>query len=174
MKVILKLIESSLKENKKTLIFSQFTTVLSKLKDKLEPLNIKYYYLDGSTKAEERVRLCEKFNNSLDVKIFLISLKAGGTGLNLTSAERVIHFDPWWNPAVENQATDRAHRIGQKNEVEVIKIISKDTIEENMMKLKEEKNRIISSVLSEDNPQDFKGSFLSKKEIEYLLEFNQS
>lgn len=168
---ILKLIESSLKENKKTLIFSQFTTVLSKLKDKLEPLNIKYYYLDGSTKAEERVRLCEKFNNSLDVKIFLISLKAGGTGLNLTSAERVIHFDPWWNPAVENQATDRAHRIGQKNEVEVIKIISKDTIEENMMKLKEEKNRIISSVLSEDNPQDFKGSFLSKKEIEYLLEF---
>ena len=102
-------------------------------------LNIKYYYLDGSTKAEERVRLCEEFNNSLDVKIFLISLKAGGTGLNLTSAERVIHFDPWWNPAVENQATDRAHRIGQKNEVEVIKIISKDTIEENMMKLKRRK-----------------------------------
>ena len=168
---ILKLIESSLKENKKTLIFSQFTTILSKLKDKLEPLNIKYYYLDGSTKAEERVRLCEEFNNSLDVKLFLISLKAGGTGLNLTSAERVIHFDPWWNPAVENQATDRAHRIGQKNEVEVIKIISKDTIEENIMKLKEEKNRIISSVLSEDNSQDFKGSFLSKKEIEYLLEF---
>lgn len=168
---ILKLIESSLKENKKTLIFSQFTTILSKLKDKLEPLNIKYYYLDGSTKAEERVRLCEEFNNSLDVKLFLISLKAGGTGLNLTSAERVIHFDPWWNPAVENQATDRAHRIGQKNEVEVIKIISKDTIEENIMKLKKEKNRIISSVLSEDNSQDFKGSFLSKKEIEYLLEF---
>lgn len=169
---ILSLIKNSLEENKKTLIFSQFTTVLDKLKKKLETLNINYYYLDGSTKAEERVRLCEKFNNSSEVKIFLISLKAGGTGLNLTSAERVIHFDPWWNPAVENQATDRAHRIGQKNEIEVIKIISKDTIEENMMKLKEEKNRIISSVLSEDNLGDFKGKLLSKKEIEYLLEFS--
>ena len=121
---------------------------------------------------EQLIKLCEKFNDSSEVKIFLISLKAGGTGLNLTSAERVIHFDPWWNPAVENQATDRAHRIGQKNEIEVIKIISKDTIEENMMKLKEEKHRIISSVLSEDNLGDFKGKHLSKKEIEYLLEFS--
>ncbi len=92
-------------------------------------------YLDGKTKSEDRIKLVNEFNKNNEIKVFLISLKAGGTGLNLTSADMVIHFDPWWNIAVENQASDRAHRLGQENVVEVIKLISKDTIEEKIINL---------------------------------------
>ena len=165
----MEIINKYLAINKKMLIFSQFTTLLDKLKRELDKRNIKYYYLDGSTKAEERLKLCNDFNNDEEIKIFLISLKAGGTGLNLTSAEVVIHFDPWWNPAVENQATDRAHRIGQKNEVEVIKIISKNTIEENIFKLQEEKSHIFSQLLSDD--MDISYNKLTKEELEYLFNY---
>ena len=167
--VTIELIKKYLSINKKMLIFSQFTTLLDKLKTELNKNNIKYYYLDGSTKAEERLKLCNDFNNDEEIKVFLISLKAGGTGLNLTSAEVVIHFDPWWNPAVENQATDRAHRIGQKNEVEVIKIISKNTIEENIFKLQEEKSHIFSQLLSDD--MDISYNKLTKEELEYLFNY---
>ena len=158
--------------NKKILVFSQFTSLLNILKQKLDLLNKPYFYLDGSTKPNERVRLCNEFNNNKNTYIFLISLKAGGTGLNLTSAEVVLHFDPWWNPAVENQATDRAHRIGQKNQVEVIKIISKDTIEEKILKLKEDKKHIFTSLLSEDSNYNINCTKLTKDEIKYLLSEN--
>ena len=167
----LTLINKSLEGNKKTLIFSQFTSLLYKLREHLDNLNIEYYYLDGSTKAIDRINLCNEFNKSNKVKVFLISLKAGGTGLNLTSAEKVIHFDPWWNPAVENQATDRAHRIGQKNEVEVIKIISKGTIEEKILKLKEGKDRMISTLLSQGG--SYKETYLTKEELDYILSFDE-
>ncbi|WP_244834089.1 DEAD/DEAH box helicase [Clostridium sp. BJN0001] len=166
---VLEIIDMCKKSNKKVLIFSQFTTVLKKLKEKLDKDNKSYFYLDGSTKASERVNLCERFNNTNDADIFLISLKAGGTGLNLTSAQVVIHFDPWWNPAVENQATDRAYRIGQKNDVEVIKIISKDTIEEKILKLKEEKSSMFNNLLDNDTDYCMSNTKLTKNEIKYLL-----
>ncbi|MBE6050125.1 MAG: DEAD/DEAH box helicase [Clostridium sp.] len=169
----IELVKKFIDANNKTLIFSQFTSMLDRLKEKLDKLNIKYYYLDGSTKASERLELCNKFNESEEIKLFLISLKAGGTGLNLTSAEKVIHFDPWWNPAVENQATDRAHRIGQKNQVEVIKLITKGTIEENILKLKEKKESIVHSLLGDEDNQEKSMSILSKEEIEYLLTYNE-
>ncbi len=169
----IELVKKFIEANKKTLIFSQFTSMLDRLKEKLDKNNIKYYYLDGSTKANERLELCNKFNESEEIKLFLISLKAGGTGLNLTSAEKVIHFDPWWNPAVENQATDRAHRIGQKNQIEVIKIIAKGTIEENILKLKEKKENIVHSLLDDNNSQEKYNYVLSKEEIEYLLTYSE-
>ena len=103
-------------------------------------------YLDGEIKANTRIEMVDEFNKS-NIPVFLISLKAGGSGLNLTSADIVIHLDPWWNPAVENQATDRAHRIGQENVVEVIKLISKGTIEEKIYNLQEKKKMLINDVI---------------------------
>ena len=126
-----------------------------------------YFYLDGSTKASERVSLVNEFNNSNKVKVFLISLKAGGTGLNLTSADVVIHFDPWWNPAIEDQATDRAHRFGQKNVVEVIKLISKGSIEEKIIKLQESKKEIINEIM---NGNYTNGGFLSSLDADEIKE----
>lgn len=122
------------------MLFSQFTSVLKNIAEVFKANNINYLYLDGSTKADVRGSLVKDFNNGKG-DIFLISLKAGGTGLNLTSADIVIHFDPWWNPAVEDQASDRAHRIGQKKTVEVIRLIAKGTIEEKYIKYnKKERN----------------------------------
>lgn len=134
----------------KILLFSQFTTVLKNLGKELSKNNITYSYIDGSTPSKERLKLVDEFNNTNENKVFLISLKAGGTGLNLTSADVVIHFDPWWNPAVENQASDRAHRYGQKNVVEVIKLISRGTIEEKILKLQESKNELIDEFINGD------------------------
>ena len=144
----LNIVNMAIAENRKLLIFSQFTSVLQKLGDELSEKNIGYLYLDGSTKANKRVEMVKEFNESEDLKIFLISLKAGGTGLNLTSSDLVLHFDPWWNPAIEDQATDRAHRIGQQNIVEVIKLIAKDSVEENIIRLQEDKRELINKVIS--------------------------
>ena len=115
--------------------------------------------------ALERLNLVNKFNEDEDVKVFLISLKAGGSGLNLTSADVVIHFDPWWNPAVEDQASDRAHRIGQKNVVNVIKLIAKGTAEERVINLQETKKELIEDVINGnlDNSSTLKN--LSKDDI---------
>lgn len=148
-KAVKEIIKETIESNKKIIIFSQFTSVLKKIGNKLEEEDINYLYLDGSIKAKERINLVNEFNNR-DKNIFLISLKAGGVGLNLTSASVVVHFDPWWNPAVQDQATDRAHRLGQKNIVEVIKLISKDTIEEKIIKLQEEKKELISKIIDGD------------------------
>lgn len=149
-KVALNLVNDGIKVGKKMLIFSQFTSVLKNLSKEIDKLNINYLYLDGSTSAKERLKLVNKFNEEEDIKVFLISLKAGGTGLNLTSASLVLHFDPWWNPSIEDQATDRAHRIGQRNVVEVIKLVSKDTIEEKIIVLQEDKKELIKNVMNGD------------------------
>lgn len=146
----LELVEESIESNHKVLLFSQFTSVLKNIGYHLDKNNISYSYLDGQTRSQDRISLVNEFNNSDDNKVFLISLKAGGTGLNLTSADVVIHFDPWWNPSVENQASDRAHRFGQKNVVHVIKLISKGTIEEKIIKLQENKKELIDEFINGD------------------------
>ena len=139
--------------------------MLENLQKKLSQEQISYYVLTGQTPKEKRVELVENFNRD-QTNVFCISLKAGGTGLNLTAADIVIHFDPWWNLAVQNQATDRAHRIGQKNVVNVYKLIMKDTIEENIVKLQEKKKELAEQVLSGENIGS--GSF-SKEELLELL-----
>lgn len=148
------------------LLFSQFTTMLHLIKDVLVKNHIEYMYLDGSTDVKERGNLVKDFNGGKG-DVFLISLKAGGTGLNLTGADMVIHFDPWWNPAVEDQATDRAYRIGQKNTVQVIKLITKGTIEEKIFKLQESKKEMIDKVITEGETLVSK---LSEEEIKYLFD----
>ena len=167
--VLNELIKENIENNHKMLIFSQFTSVLQNISKELEKENISYLYLDGRTNPKERVELVDEFNQNKDIKVFLISLKAGGTGLNLTSADIVIHFDPWWNPAIENQATDRAHRYGQKNVVEVIKLIAKGSIEENILKLQEDKKELIQKVISEDFKNESLIKMLSKEELINLI-----
>ena len=123
--------------------------------------------MTGSTKVEDRIKLVEDFNKNPEIQLFLISLKAGGTGLNLTGADMVIHYDPWWNISTENQATDRAYRIGQKNNVQVYKLITKNSIEEKIYELQNKKSMLIDNVLST------KTSFinkLSKEDIMSLFE----
>ena len=163
--VALEIIEDVIEDNNKMLVFSQFTSVLKKIEDELNIREIKNKYLDGSTSAKERIKLVSEFNESKEPEIFLISLKAGGTGLNLTSAKFVMHMDPWWNPAIEDQATDRAHRIGQKNIVEVIKLVAKDTIEEKIIQLQEDKREIINSVMSDNSLNINNISKLTNEEI---------
>ncbi|MEM5818466.1 MAG: C-terminal helicase domain-containing protein, partial [Desulfitobacterium hafniense] len=130
--------------------------------------NIDYFYLSGSTKALERSRMAASFNNG-EGQVFLISLKAGGTGLNLTGADSVIHFDPWWNPAVEDQATDRAHRIGQQHSVQVIKLLTQGTIEEKVNALQAKKKKLIDSVIQ---PGETMLSKLTEEELRELFELN--
>lgn len=163
--VALEIIEEVIEDNNKMLVFSQFTSVLKKIEEELNIREIKNKYLDGSTSAKERIKLVSEFNESKEPEIFLISLKAGGTGLNLTSAKFVMHMDPWWNPAIEDQATDRAHRIGQKNIVEVIKLVAKDTIEEKIIQLQEDKREIINSVMSDNSLNINNISKLTNEEI---------
>lgn len=160
--VLINIINDSCDE--KILVFSQFTKVLEVIGKRLNEENISYSYLDGKTSAKDRVKLVEEFNTNNN-KVFLISLKAGGTGLNLTSANIVVHFDPWWNPAVEDQASDRAHRIGQKNVVNVIKLIAKGTAEERVINLQETKKELIEDVINGnlDNSSTLKN--LSKDDI---------
>ncbi|ENK0557410.1 DEAD/DEAH box helicase [Clostridium sporogenes] len=165
LRVAMELVQEGVDEGKKILLFSQFTSVLKNISKLLEKEGIEYFYLDGSTNASERIKLVNEFNKNSNVKVFLISLKAGGTGLNLTSANLVIHFDPWWNPAVEDQATDRAHRIGQKNLVQVIKLVCKGTIEEKIIMLQEDKKALINNVMNSDLKSGNLINTLSKEEI---------
>ena len=144
-------------------------TKLLNSKKTLKENKINYYYLDGATKAQERIKLVNDFNSKDDVSVFLISLKAGGTGLNLTSADMVIHFDPWWNPAIEDQATDRAHRFGQKSNVEVIKLIAKGTIEEKIIKLQDDKKEVIGEIMNGDYKNGSLLGTLSEEEIKELF-----
>ena len=146
---LLETVTQSIEEGHKILLFSQFTSILKNIAIMFKKNDISFSYLDGSTPTKTRGRLVNDFNND-DTSVFLISLKAGGTGLNLTSADIVIHFDPWWNPAVEDQATDRAHRIGQSNVVEVIKMVAEGSIEEKIISLQDEKRNLINKVVGED------------------------
>ena len=166
-------IQISLESGHRVLLFSQFTSMLGLIKEAIEKNDVtgqsgrpaEYFYLDGSIKAKERMEMTERFNAG-ERDLFLISLKAGGAGLNLTGADVVIHFDPWWNPSVMDQASDRAHRYGQKNVVQVFNIVAKDSIEEKIMALQEKKRGLIDSVITEG------GSFinlLSEEEIRKLF-----
>lgn len=152
--------------NHKMLIFSQFLGMLALIKEKLEADGIKYVYLDGSTPAKDRKMLVDKFQNDKTIQVFLISLKAGGVGLNLTAADYVYVIDPWWNPAVEDQAIDRTHRIGQTKKVFAYKMICKNTIEEKIMQLQAKKKSLAKELISED------ASFvkkLTKDDVAWLL-----
>ena len=137
----IEIVKDAVKGGHKILIFSGYTSMFNIIEGNLNKEGIKYYKLTGKTKVDERVSLVEDFNNNEDVKVFLISLKAGGTGLNLIGADMVIHYDPWWNMSAENQATDRAYRIGQKNNVQVYKLITKNSIEEKIYTLQEKKSK---------------------------------
>jgi non-specific serine/threonine protein kinase len=136
-------------EGYKTIIFSQFIGSLTKIESYLSKEKYKYSYLDGSTKNRETQ--INNFQTNPAVKAFLVSLKAGGTGLNLTAASYVILFDPWWNPAVERQAVDRAHRIGQQKKVTAYRLIVKDTIEEKIMKMQEDKKKLAENLITEES-----------------------
>lgn len=141
------LVRSAIAGEHKILLFSQFTSMLELLEEDLAAEKITYYKITGATSKEKRVELVRRFNED-DTPVFLISLKAGGTGLNLTGADVVIHYDPWWNLAVQNQATDRAHRIGQKKVVSVYRLIVKDSIEEKILQMQEAKKNLADEILS--------------------------
>ncbi len=166
---VLDLISSAIDGGHKILLFSQFTSMLSLLEKDLKEKEINYYKITGDTGKAKRLELVDAFNSDT-TPLFLISLKAGGTGLNLTSADIVIHYDPWWNVAVQNQATDRAHRIGQTKRVTVYKMICENTIEEKIVKLQETKKNLADEIVSGDNVSL---SSLSKEDLMELLDISQ-
>jgi len=163
---LLEIVEECRSGGKRMLVFSQFTSMLDIIKRELDERGLSYFYLDGSTPSLQRVEMSRIFNEG-ERDIFLISLKAGGTGLNLTGADTVVLFDLWWNPAVEQQAADRAHRIGQKNVVQVIRLVARGTIEEKMLELQQRKKDLIEAVI-----QSGEGgiSALTEDDIRELLE----
>lgn len=148
MDLLFELLDEAFDAGHRVLVFSQFTSMLAILRQELERRDLRYCYLDGATK--ERLKVVHEFNTERAIPLFLISLKAGGTGLNLTGADMVIHYDPWWNPAVEDQATDRAHRIGQKNTVYSVKLITRDTVEEKVLAMQKKKRAVIDATLTQD------------------------
>ena len=160
------IIKDKMQDGHRFLIFSQFVSALNIVKDEIEKMGIKYYMITGDTSAKERLRICNDFNKDDDYKIVLISLKAGGTGLNLVGADVVIHLDPWWNYSAESQASDRAHRIGQTRTVEVIKLIAENSIEEKVVNLQNEKKELVDKVIS-DNDSSIKS--LSIKDLKSIL-----
>ena len=161
------IIKDAIQGGHKILLFSGYTSMFEYIEKELKKENIEYLKLTGQTKVSDRLRLVDEFNNNENVKLFLISLKAGGTGINLTGADMVIHYDPWWNLSAENQATDRTYRIGQKRKVQVFKMITKNSIEEKIYDLQNRKEALIDNMLSTN--QTFI-SKLSKEEIMSLFE----
>jgi Superfamily II DNA/RNA helicases, SNF2 family len=168
MQLLQEILADALDSGHRILIFSQFTTMLDIIQYHLLAMKIEHFYLSGSTKATERIKMANSFNAGFG-QVFLISLKAGGTGLNLTGADMVIHYDPWWNPAVEDQATDRAHRIGQESTVQVIKLITQGTVEEKINTLQTKKKMLIDSVIQ---PGETLLSKLSEQELRDLFDLS--
>lgn len=162
---LMQILEESRLSGRRVLIFSQFTKMLELIGRELTMHGQSYFYLDGKTPSEERVDLCNRFNDG-EQDLFLISLKAGGTGLNLTGADTVILYDLWWNPAVEDQAADRAYRMGQKNDVQVIKMVAKGTIEEKMNVLQAKKRDLISEIVDSDGKTQ---TSLTEEDIREIL-----
>jgi len=150
----------------KALVFSQFLGMLALIREKLKELGVDYEYFDGSTVATERERAIQRFQNDPNCRVFLISLKAGGVGLNLTAADYVYIVDPWWNPAVEQQAIDRTHRIGQTKNIFAYRMICKDTIEDKIVQLQEKKRILARDLIADD--EGFVKS-LSREDVEYLF-----
>ena len=159
----IEIIKDAIESGHKILLFSTYTSMFDIIEKELKKEDIYYFKLTGQTKVDKRIELVDEFNTNDKIKVFLISLKAGGTGLNLTGADMVIHYDPWWNLSAENQATDRAYRIGQKNNVQVYKLITKNSIEEKIFDLQEKKAKLIDNVL------DTKTSFISKLSKEDIM-----
>jgi SNF2 family DNA or RNA helicase len=159
----IEVITEAIEAGHKILLFSGYTSMFEIIEKELKKKSINYFKLTGSTKVDERIKLVDEFNSNDDIKVFLISLKAGGTGLNLTGADMVIHYDPWWNASAENQATDRAYRIGQKKNVQVYKLITKNSIEEKIYELQQKKSELIDNMLST------KTSFISKLSKEEIM-----
>lgn len=165
MECLLELIEEAIASDRRMLLFSQFTSMLALIRESLDSRGVRYHYLDGQTPSTERLSMAEDFNQG-DAPLFLISLKAGGTGLNLIGADTVILYDLWWNPAVEEQAADRAHRIGQTRSVEVIRLITQGTIEEKIHALQQQKRALIDRVVG---AQDDPGGALTEADVRELL-----
>ncbi|ASV69439.1 MULTISPECIES: DEAD/DEAH box helicase [Cytobacillus] len=161
---LLTLLQEAKQANRRVLIFSQFTSMLEIISSELSFQGKEFFYLDGHTTAKERVEMCERFNSG-EKNLFLLSLKAGGTGLNLTGADTVILYDTWWNPAVESQAADRAYRIGQKKDVVVVKLIAKGTIEERMEEMQYRKKDLIHTILDRETED-----FLTEEDLLHLLD----
>ena len=151
-------------EGHKVLLFSQFVTMLKIIRTKLEEMNLPYHWLTGA--STDRASIVKAFQEDENASVFLLSLKAGGSGLNLTAASYVILYDPWWNPAVENQAIDRAHRIGQTQPVIAYRMLTRSTIEEKIMTLQQKKNLMISNVLGEGGFT----SLLQKEDFDFLFD----
>ncbi len=159
----MEVVQDAVNSGHKILLFSGYTSMFEMIEKELKQRGICYFKLTGSTKVDERIKLVDEFNENPEIKVFLISLKAGGTGLNLTGADMVIHYDPWWNLSTENQATDRAHRIGQKNNVQVYKLITKNSIEEKIYELQQKKADLVDNILST------KTSFINKLSKEEIM-----
>jgi SNF2 family DNA or RNA helicase len=155
-----------IENNHKALVFSQFVKYLTIIREYLDKRGIKYQYLDGSTPVAQRKTRVDAFQNG-EGELFLISLKAGGSGLNLTAADYVIHMDPWWNPAVENQASDRAHRIGQTRPVTIYRLVTENTIEQKIVKLHQHKRDLADSLLE---GSDMSGSMSADQMLELMRE----
>lgn len=159
----MEVVQDAVNSGHKILLFSGYTSMFEIMEKELKQKGILYFKLTGSTKVDERIELVDEFNENPEIKVFLISLKAGGTGLNLTGADMVIHYDPWWNLSTENQATDRAYRIGQKNNVQVYKLITKNSIEEKIYELQQRKAELVDNMLST------KTSFINKLSKEEIM-----
>jgi SNF2 family DNA or RNA helicase len=164
--MLLELLQNLMDGQHKTVIFSQYTRMLGIIRNDLQKMGIRFEYLDGTTK--NRLAVVNKFNEDDKIPIFLVSLKAGGTGLNITSANAVVHYDMWWNPAVEDQATDRVHRLGQKRSVSAYKLITLDSIEEKILQLQQRKKGYVKKVVSCDEEA------MSKLTWEEVLELLQT
>ncbi|MEG6523647.1 DEAD/DEAH box helicase [Desulfotomaculum sp. 1211_IL3151] len=162
---LMEMIENALENNRRLLVFSQFASMLRLISEELNRMNKSYFYLDGQTPAKERVEMTQRFNSG-EKELFLISLKAGGTGLNLTGADTVILYDLWWNPAVEEQAAGRAHRMGQRNCVQVMKLITRGTIEEKIYEMQQQKKELIEQVIQ---PGEAALSSLSEDDLKEIL-----
>ena len=162
---LMQIVEESKLSGRRVLIFSQFTKMLGLIGRELAFQGLPFFYLDGQTPSEERVEICNRFNAG-ERDLFLISLKAGGTGLNLTGADTVILYDIWWNPAVEEQAADRAHRMGQTNVVQVIKLVARGTIEEKINELQEKKKHLIEEIIDSEEKAS---STLTEEDIREIL-----
>lgn len=166
LEMLMELVQDAVESGHRILLFSQFTGMLGLIREELDKAKLTHFYLDGGTKAEERIRMVNAFNGG-ESQVFLISLKAGGTGLNLTGADMVIHYDPWWNPAVEDQATDRAYRIGQNKSVQVMRLITHGTIEERIYALQQKKKALVDSIIQ---PGESFLSRMSESDIRGLFE----
>ena len=166
MELLMDVLPAALQSGKRALIFSQFTSMLRLIEKRLQQENIPSLYLDGETPPQERVKLTQQFNEG-SCNVFLISLKAGGTGLNLTGADLVIHYDPWWNPTTEEQATSRAHRIGQTRKVEVIRLVMHHSIEEQVLSMSDRKRRLFDKLIT---PGEEMPTRLSDKDILSLFD----